>query len=87
MTIHIQLPASLEQALARLGRDPVRELKEAALVELYRQLRISHGELAEGLGLSRSETDALLRRHNVTEDLLTSEELRDQVDRLRKLVG
>ena len=52
------------------------------LVELYRQGRISHGELAEGLGLSRYETDGVLRRH-VTEDLLSGEELDEQLAGLR----
>ena len=61
--------------------------KEAALVELYRQGQLSHGKLAEGLGISRYETDAVLKRHNVTEDLLTREEFDDQVSGLRKALG
>ena len=49
------------------------------MVELYREGRISHGELAEGLGLSRYQADGVLKRHNVTEDLLCSDELAEQV--------
>jgi len=87
MTINFHIPPSVEQAIARAGRDPAEGFKEAGLVELYRQNIISHGELAEGLGISRPEVDAVLQRHKVTEDLLTSEELAGQVSRLRKLAG
>jgi len=57
------------------------------LIELYREGRISHGELADGLGLSRSQADEVLSRRGVTEDLLTSAELAEQVAGLRKLLG
>lgn len=87
MTISFHIPPEIERAIAGSGRDPAVELKEAALVQFYRLGRISHGELAEALGISRSETDVLLRRHRVAEDLLTSEELSAQVERLRKLAG
>jgi hypothetical protein len=43
--------------------------------------------MAEWLGLSRYETDGVLRRHNVVEDLLTSDELAEQVAGLAKLTG
>jgi predicted HTH domain antitoxin len=86
MTINFEIPPTVEDAIARSGRDPAIELKEAALVELYRQGRLSHGELAQGLGVSRPEADAILKKHNVTEDLVTIDELRSQIDHLRKLV-
>ena len=87
MSISFQLPPEVEEAIARGGRDPAAELKEAGLVQLYRLGRISHGELAAGLGLARTEVDAVLKRYNVTEDLPTADELRDQLSKLRKLVG
>lgn len=87
MTISFHIPPSVEQAIAGSGGDAAGQLKEAGLVELYRQGKISHGQLAEGLGISRPEADAVLKRHNVTEDLLTPEELGTQLSRLRKLVG
>ena len=87
MAIEIDLPVAVEEKLrAELG-DLGAVGKEAMLVELYRQGKISHGELAQSLGLSRYETDGVLKRHNVTEDLLSSEELAEQVAGLRKLVG
>ena len=51
------------------------------------RVRVANGKLAEGLGISRYETDAVLKRHNVTEDLLTREEFDDQVSGLRKSLG
>jgi predicted HTH domain antitoxin len=86
MPISFNIPPGVEQAIARSGRDPAAELKEAGLVELYRLGTISHGQLAEGLGISRAEVDAVLHRHGVTEDLPTEEEVGDQLSRLRKLV-
>ena len=49
--------------------------------------KLSHGKLAEGLGISRYETDAVLKQHNVTEDLLSREDFDRQVRELRKLLG
>ncbi len=39
------------------------------------------------LGMTRFETDDLLKRHLVTEDLITAEELREQIATLRRLIG
>ncbi len=86
MTFEIDISPAIKDALAAGGRSPEAELKEAALVELYRQLRISHGQFAEALGIARHEADAILKRHNVTEDLVTPEELDEQVARLRELL-
>ncbi len=86
MTITFSLPQELERLLAQEGQDLSLVTKEAALVELYRQDKISHGQLAQGLGLSRYETDAVLKRHGVTEDLITPEELNAQVKNLKTLL-
>jgi predicted HTH domain antitoxin len=87
MSITFNLPAAVEENLrAQLG-DLDEAAKEAALVELYRQGKLSHGQLAESLGISRDEASALLKRHNVTEDLLTIDEFDEQMEQLRKLLG
>jgi predicted HTH domain antitoxin len=86
-TVSFQLPDDVERQLRRELGDLDAAAKEAALVELYRQGRLSHGKLAESLGISRYETDALLKRHNVTEDLLTQEEFDQQVSGLRESLG
>ena len=61
--------------------------KDAALVELYRQAKLTHHQLASALELDRFAVDALLKRHQVTEDFLSAEALGSQIATLRKLVG
>ena len=87
MAITIELPCAIEEKLRADAGDLAAAGKEALLIELYREGRISHGELADGLGLSRSQADEVLSRRGVTEDLLTSVELAEQVAGLRKLLG
>jgi predicted HTH domain antitoxin len=87
MTISFHLPESVEHQLREEFVDVGAALKEAAFIELYRQGKFSHGQLAQGLGISRYETDAILKRHGVTEDLLTRQEVADQVAALRKALG
>ncbi len=87
MTIKFTVSQDIEDRLAEEGQDVNLTAKESALVELYRRERISHGELALALGLSRHETDAVLKRHGVSEDLITPQELDAQLDRLNGLLG
>jgi len=85
MTVSFSLPSDIEAHLRRDLGDLDRAAKEATLVELYRQENLTHYELSQALGLSRFETDGLLKRHHVTEDLLTVEDFNRQVDDLRQL--
>ena len=87
MAITIELPSAIEEKLRSEMGDLAAGGKEALLIELYREGRISHGELAEGLGLSRNQVDDVLRGRRVTEDLLTTKELDEQVAGLRRLLG
>ncbi len=84
MPVTFELPGDIERNLREQLGDLDQAAKEAAVIELYRQERLTHHELAQALGLSRLETDAVLKRHNVTEDLLTVEEFERQVDELRR---
>lgn len=87
MAVSFELPPDIEQALRRQVADLDQVAKEAALVELYRRDRITAYELAQALGLSRLETEAVLKRHNVSEDLPTEQELEQDRARLRRLVN
>lgn len=82
MNISFEIPPGIEQALRTNGRDMNHEAKEAYLVDLYRQEQITHYQLAEALGLSRYETDGVLKRHKVWLEL-TPEELAAQAASLR----
>ena len=82
-TISFDLPDSVERHLATLSDNVDAAAKEAAVVELYRQGQLSHGALAECLGMTRTEVDSLLTRHGVTEDLPTVAEFREQLEAIR----
>jgi predicted HTH domain antitoxin len=85
MAVTIQLPADVEERPRAESPDLDCEAKEAMLVELYRQDRLSHYELSQALGLDRFEADAVLKKHNVTVDLPTVEEIEEDLRRLRQL--
>ena len=74
MAVSFQLPTDLERELRTDLRDLDAEAKEALLVALYRRGKLSHFALSNALGLDRFETEEVLRKHNVTEDLGTVEE-------------
>jgi predicted HTH domain antitoxin len=82
MTISFQLPPEIEEQIRTSEADINGEAREAYLVELYRQERISHHQLAEALGLNRIETDGVLKRHRVSPGP-TLEELRAEIGSLR----
>jgi len=82
MTISFEIPRNIEQELSASEADLSGEAREAFLVELYRQERIMHHQLAEALGLGRIETDGVLKRHKVPSGP-TLEELRVEIGSLR----
>jgi predicted HTH domain antitoxin len=87
MSISFDLPVSVEEQLRRDHANLDGLAKEAALVALYRQGSITQHQLAESLDKTRFEIDELLKQHNVTEDLVTAEEVAEQVATLRRLLG
>jgi predicted HTH domain antitoxin len=86
MTVSFHLPADLEKQFRHEFPDLDHEAKEAMLIEFYRQDKLSRYELSQALGISRFETDAVLKKHNVTEDLPTSEELEEDLRQAMRLV-
>ncbi len=82
MTLSIDIPSEVEQRLRAQNPDLESEAKEAMLVELYRQDKLTHHELCQALEFERFETDALLKRHNVIEDLPTDTEYQAALARL-----
>ncbi len=87
MSVTFELPAEIEEQLRRETANLDQIAKEAALVELYRQEKLTHHQLSSALGLDRFETHDVLKRHGVTEDLMTAEEYDAQLANLRRLVG
>jgi predicted HTH domain antitoxin len=68
MTISFQIPQNIEQHLHTEGADPNREAKEAYLIDLYRQERITHDDLSEALGLGFHQTQQLIKEHGAGDD-------------------
>ena len=87
MTVIFQLPSDLEQSLRHDLQNLDAEAKEALLVELYRQDKLTHTRLSEALGLDRIETEGVLKKHHVTHDLPTREEIGEDLANLRRLLG
>jgi hypothetical protein len=86
MTITFDLPAEILERLREQGPDVNAVAKEYLLVELYRRDIITQYELSQTLGLHRLEIDGVLKRHNVTEDLPTNEELAADFENMRRLL-
>jgi hypothetical protein len=83
MTISFELPKDIEQELSESGFDLNGDSRELFLVSLYREERITHHQLAQALGLSRLETEAVLKRHKVWLEI-TQEEVAAQAASLRE---
>ena len=86
MSISFELPVAVKEQLRRDHADLDVVAKEAALVELYRQGRITQHQLGLSLDKSRFEVEELLKRHKVTEDLDTAEQVAEQITILRRLL-
>ncbi|MBX3413716.1 MAG: UPF0175 family protein [Pirellulales bacterium] len=82
MAVTIELPKELEDSLRAQFDNLDAAAKEAALVEFYRQEKLAHHELSHALGLSRYETDGILKRHGIAYDI-SLEELDEQLRVLR----
>ena len=87
MALTVQISPEVEEHLRSQTHDLDGDAKEAMLVEFYRQDRLSRYQLSLALGLGRFETDELLKRHHVTEDLPTQDELEEDLRQARLLVG
>jgi hypothetical protein len=74
MTITIHLPQSVEDSLRQALPDLDDQAKEIFLVSLYRNGKLTHHEFSTAMGVTRYEVDGILKRHHVTEDLMTPEE-------------
>ena len=87
MAVTIQFPEDVEQRLRAQSSNLDADMKEAAGLELFRQGKLTHYELSQVLELDRFETDAYLKRHNVFEGSLTMEDLEEQSETLKRVMG
>jgi hypothetical protein len=80
MTLNIPVPAELDPAQIDELHHAVSEFVAA---RLYRDGKLSHGQLARFLGIGRGEVDEILGRHGVVD--LTKEELEREFDSIRRM--
>ena len=69
MTITLDLPPELERQLREQLPDLDRTARESLLLDLYRQHKITHHELALALGLNRFDMDALLKSRGINYEI------------------
>ena len=81
MTITVQVPDSLLEGLAESPEELGREIRLAAAIHLYSRGLISQGKAAEIAGLNRWEFIQALGRAEVPACQVTSEELKEEVER------
>lgn len=87
VTVSVELPSDVERKLRADVPDLSGALREAFLLHLFRQGRLTHFDLGQALGLDRFETDTFLKRHEVFEQSMTEAEVEADVQSLRELLG
>ncbi len=87
LTVTIDLPPDVEQALQSSPAATNKAGREALAVSLFRDGRLSHAQLAKALNLDRFETDALLKGHQVTAQSLTLADLAADRAALDQVLG
>ena len=69
MNISFEIPHDIEEQIRAEGADLNGKAREAFLLELYREERISHAQLREALGSSFHETEVLIKERGVGQDI------------------
>jgi len=90
MTLKVELPSDLEAAIRRnIDGDLNAYAREALAVQMYRDRKLTHGQLQQFLGVKSYEADTILKKHGGVDEL-TSDELAAQVQAsqdVRRLTG
>jgi predicted HTH domain antitoxin len=85
--VNMDFPSEVEQQLATERERLSAVAQEAIAIELFRKGLLSHAQLSQALDLDRFETEALLKRYQVTEHALTHAEVDAEVERLNQWIG
>ena len=86
MEVTIELPEDVAKVFLENGKNIEREVLEATALEGYRTGKLSHAQVGRMLDLSRFETDALLKQHDVSLNY-TIEDLEADRQTLEKLLS
>ncbi len=85
INIAVNLPPNVEERLRAENGDLSTAAREAFAIELFRRGILTHYDVGQSLGLDRFETDALFKRHKVTEHALTHEDVDADIKSLDEL--
>ena len=77
MAVSFELPRNIEKSLREEVGDLGQAAKEALLVELYRQHKLTQDQLAEALGISWYESEGVLKRHEVFHEIIVEDVVRE----------
>jgi hypothetical protein len=87
MIVTVQFSDDLAASLRRnVGGDLITYAREALAVQLYRERKLTHGQLQQFLGISDYEADTILKKHGGVDEL-TAEELAAQVFASQEIRG
>jgi hypothetical protein len=86
-TVSVNVPPEIERQLQETLSTLTAVAREAVVVDLFRKGILTHFQLGQALGLDRFETDALLKRHQVTERALTHDEVDSDRRSINELIG
>ena len=79
MILTVELSSELEAAIRRnIDGDLNAYAREALAVQMYRDRKLTHGQLQQFLGVKSYEADTILKKHGGVDEL-TSTELAAQV--------
>jgi hypothetical protein len=79
MTLTVELPIDLEAAIRRnVEGDLNAYAREALAVQMYRDRKLTHGQLQRFLSVKSYEADTILKKHGGVDEL-TADELAAQV--------
>jgi predicted HTH domain antitoxin len=87
ISVAVNLPPEVEERLRAESGDLSTAVRESFAINLFRRGILTHHELGQMLGLDRFETDALLKRNDVTEYSLTHEDIDADVSSLKEFLG
>ena len=79
--IQFEIPDDLVQLIGS-AEATADEAREALVIELLRQRRITQGRASELLGVSRGEMIDLAAHYEVSSGMEDADELRQQIDRI-----
>ncbi len=82
--IELTFPSEVLDMLSTTYQDDANMIKEAAVLELYREGKISSGKAAEILGMDRFEFIRYAGKKGIPYIRMTSEELEEEVRLLEK---